>query len=204
MSVLKRREISIGIFILCIFIVLFAEYTGIGQNVSGQIMIAVTMIINFTLVLGFYNLFGHHARIIIRRQTPDSYYSLILIATFLIYTGLQYFWPISYDWTVTMIFTPLMMAVTMLEFTMLTMIWRGARVRNVFALVVIVTAAIIMIQQSIIGNQIRPLWNLGNWILNVPNRAVVRGITILAGVGIIITLVRALLGYERSYLGEVT
>jgi len=200
---LKRREVSIAIFVLSLLVILFAEYTGVGRDVSSQIMIAVTMIVNFTLVLGFYNLFGHHIRIINRKNMPDMYYSVIFIATFLIYTGLQYFWPSGYDWTVSMVFTPLMMSVTMLEFTFLTMLWRGARVRNVFALIVIVSAAIIMIQQSILGNQIRPLWNLGNWILNVPNKGVTRGITILAGVGIVLTLVRALLGYERSYLGEV-
>lgn len=204
MSILKRREISHVIYVLTAVIILLAEYTNLGALTSSKLMIAVTMIVNFTIVLGFYNLVYRHVNIITRQQKPDMYYSLVLIITFVVNLATMYLWEPGFQWILAKIFMPVMIAITLGGFTLITMLYRGARVRDWVSLVIMVTAIIVALSKSAIGMLIPPLYITGDWILAVPNMSARRAITILAGLGTIILFIRGLLGLERSYMGETS
>ncbi len=81
--------------------------------------------------------------------------------------------------------------------------YRSFKIRNIEAGILLVTAVILMLSQAPIGDAVFPgMSKIGEWILDVPNSAALRGIGLGAGIGGFAASIRVLLGLERSWTGN--
>ncbi|KPJ54052.1 hypothetical protein AMJ39_01970 [candidate division TA06 bacterium DG_24] len=91
---------------------------------------------------------------------------------------------------------------SLLAFFVVSAAYRGFRVRTREAGILLAAAMVVMLGRVPIGEAIhRAIPIASNWVLNVPNTAAMRGITIGIGLGAISTSLRIIFGVERSYLG---
>jgi hypothetical protein len=83
--------------------------------------------------------------------------------------------------------------------------YRAFRARNLEA-VIMLTAGILTIFKNVLV--LRSYWegfySIGNWIFRIPTAAAMRGMTIGASIGLAVLSLRAILGYERAFLGMPT
>ena len=80
--------------------------------------------------------------------------------------------------------------------------YRAFRIRSKEAVVLMVSAIIIMLGRVTVGEIISPaLPKLAAWIMDYPNTAGMRGITIGATLGGVSQALRILIGVERGHLG---
>ena len=100
----------------------------------------------------------------------------------------------------------------MLAFYVATAAFRAFRAKNIEATLLLVTAGIVLLGRTYAGVWLfgwLPEWllwlrfdNLTVWIMDVPNTAGTRAITIGIALGVVATSLRILLGVDRSYLGQ--
>ncbi len=90
---------------------------------------------------------------------------------------------------------------SLLGFYVTSAAYRAFRARNVEATLLLITAILVILGISTIGDSQTWLRNLQEWIMNVPNLAQKRGITIGVGLGMIATSVKIILGIERNWMG---
>jgi hypothetical protein len=202
MSFLKRREVAILFYVLPMLFIVFEYYTGIGSILSSTLVNWATILTIFTYLIGGFSIFRLHIMKIYRRN-EDWPYSLILMAAFVFFFFLAYGNRAGYDWVLTNIYTPLtILMFGFVGFYTVTALFRGARVRNSYAAVLLICAIILMLYNAPVGETIWPGFkDLGGWLKNVPNTGVMRGVVIGVAVGILATFIRAILGLETSYLG---
>jgi hypothetical protein len=80
--------------------------------------------------------------------------------------------------------------------------YRAFRIKTFEASVLLVSAVIMMLGRAPIGEAISgTIPKMADWILNYPNAAGMRGITIAATLGGVATALRIVLGIERGHLG---
>jgi len=80
--------------------------------------------------------------------------------------------------------------------------YRAFRIKTFEASVLLVSAIIVMLGRAPIGEVISAqIPKMADWILNYPNAAGMRGITIAATLGGVATALRIVLGIERGHLG---
>lgn len=80
--------------------------------------------------------------------------------------------------------------------------YRAFRIKTFEASILLVAAVIMMLGQAPIGEVIwSQIPKMSAWILNYPNAAGMRGITIAATLGGVATALRIVLGIERGHLG---
>ena len=104
------------------------------------------------------------------------------------------------------------MMFAMLAFYVATAAFRAFRAKNTEATLLLVTAGIVLLGRTYAG-----VWlfgwlpesmewirfdNLTVWIMDIPNTAGTRAITIGIALGVVATSLRILLGVDRSYLGQ--
>jgi hypothetical protein len=90
----------------------------------------------------------------------------------------------------------------LLAFFMSSAAYRAFRVHNLTAVLLLVSAFIIMLAMVPLGDFLgRHLSEIGQWILTVPNTASKRGIMIGVAFGMIATSLKIILGVERKWLG---
>ncbi len=90
---------------------------------------------------------------------------------------------------------------SLLGFYVTSAAYRAFRARNVEATLLLLTAILVILGISTIGDSQTWLRDLQEWIMNVPNLAQKRGITIGVGLGMIATSVKIILGIERNWMG---
>ena len=90
---------------------------------------------------------------------------------------------------------------SLLGFYVTSAAYRAFRARNVEATLLLITAILVILGISTIGDTQTWLRDLQEWIMNVPNLAQKRGITIGVGLGMIATSVKIILGIERNWMG---
>jgi hypothetical protein len=124
------------------------------------------------------------------------------------YNGPQMYFRVVYDY----LFKPLTATMyALLGFYVATASYRAFRARNLEATLLLVTATIILLGRTVIG-QVLTGWLpaglqflhipvLANWIMAVPNQAGNRAIMVGIALGIVSLSLRVLLGVERSYVG---
>ncbi len=80
--------------------------------------------------------------------------------------------------------------------------YRAFRIKTFEASILLVSAVVMMLGRAPIGEA---MWDkipkMADWILNYPNTAGMRGITIAATLGGVATALRIVLGIERGHLG---
>jgi len=105
------------------------------------------------------------------------------------------------------------MMFAMLAFYVATAAFRAFRAKNTEATLLLVTAGIVLLGRTYAGVWLFEGWlpesmqwlrfdNLTVWIMDVPNTAGTRAITIGIALGVVATSLRILLGVDRSYLGQ--
>ena len=101
----------------------------------------------------------------------------------------------------------------MLAFYVATAAFRAFRAKNTEATLLLVTAGIVLLGRTYAGVWLFEGWlpesmqwlrfdNLTVWIMEIPNTAGTRAITIGIALGVVATSLRILLGIDRSYLGQ--
>ena len=81
--------------------------------------------------------------------------------------------------------------------------YRGFKIRNLEASLLLFAAILVMIGRVPLGDFISPYFpKVANWILTVPSMTARRGIFVGIGLGTIATSLRVILGVERTYLGR--
>ena len=186
-------------------------YEELNQN---NIVIGV-----FVLYLGVATLIIKHAKNI-RDKDPDSIYSWIVIAsTFVVsWIGLAQTEGDSigtndnFQWVFNNFQVPLSATMfSLLAFFVASAAYRAFRARNTEATLLLIAAAIVMIGRVPIGAVISDALNLSGsfslpaiaeWIMDIPNTAAKRAITIGVGLGMTATAIKIIFGIERTYMGS--
>jgi hypothetical protein len=91
---------------------------------------------------------------------------------------------------------------SLLAFYITTAAYRAFRARNVDGTLVLISGVFVILTIAPIGGVIWigfPI--IGQWLLDIPNMAGMRGIIIGVGLGVLALGVRTILGYERAHLG---
>ncbi len=105
------------------------------------------------------------------------------------------------------------MMFAMLAFYVATAAFRAFRAKNTEATLLLVTAGVVLLGRTYAGVWLFEGWlpesmqwlrfdNLTVWIMDIPNTAGTRAITIGIALGVVATSLRILLGVDRSYLGQ--
>lgn len=111
------------------------------------------------------------------------------------------------------VFTPLQATMfSILAFFVASASYRAFRAKNKEATILLITAFIVLLGRTPIGNYATawlPSWlsffhvpNLANWIMAIPNLAGQRAIMIGISLGVVSMSLRVILGIERGYIGS--
>ena len=91
---------------------------------------------------------------------------------------------------------------SLLAFYITTAAYRAFRARNVDAALVLISGVFVILTIAPVGAVIWPGFPIiGQWLLDIPNMAGMRGIIIGVGLGVLALGIRTILGYERAHLG---
>lgn len=173
----------------------------------------VSILLGFALLVGLANLLRVHLTRIGQQQRGWPYSAVLLgsaVATIAVGVtgsllgGAQGLSSGGADWIFRNIYQPLGSTFySLLAFFIAAAAFRVLRARSVEAGIMAVVALVIVLALAPISQlpELRVLNDIGNWLLNYPVQAGVRGIAIGAALGVIATSVRVLLGVDRQYLG---
>jgi len=222
MSFYRKKELPIAITALCAVLAIFATYFKVPEAKAASTTVQTWMlvIVNFAVTVGFVMVIRMHKKRIDKRKPGEKswMFSAWLIAVLIVYallgiygvestrTGAPTNDP-SFNWVYNNAVVALDSAMySLLAFFIASASFRAFKARTKEAGVLLISAAITMLYNAPAGSTIfgplAPNFNsLGEWILNVPNMAGFRGITIGAAVGAISLGIRVLTGRERGYLG---
>ena len=162
----------------------------------------------FSIILGVASLTNLHVRRMQRREKGGFYSGVLLFGlVFMILTGLiggteQGGWFIrGYDAVLNPV-TATMFA--LLAFYIASAAYRAFRARTAIATILLVSAIIVMLGRVPVGEGIPyigpKIAALTDWLLNVPNMAAKRAITIGIGLGGSATALKIVLGIEAPHL----
>jgi hypothetical protein len=202
-----RKQLPIIITFLMAMAAFIPNVFNVGKdlNVRSNIDNLFLAMEAVTLVLGIINLSQIHSSNI-RRRRAGWIFSLILLVAMYGYLILGIFEGKNgtyFNWIYNNIMTPVDNTMyALLAFYIASAAFRAFRMRSLEATVMMVAGIIVMLTQAPIGATI---WSyipvVGRWIMNVPNTAAMRAVQLGAALGVYATLIRVLLGLERSYLG---
>ena len=174
------------------------------------------IVVAFGYVLGGANALSVNLSAIARRQ-PDWQYKIVLVVTlvFTVVVGLKEGRHWQDDKTISMflynqVYSPMQGTMfALLAFFIASAAFRAFRIRTIEAGLLAVAALIVMIGRVPIGQFLTknlpepwqlPVW--ASWLLEWPQNAAKRGIAIGAGLGVMATGLRIILGIERNYMRE--
>lgn len=157
------------------------------------------------LLMGAINLTRIHASNIRRRRNYWMASVVLLVALYgYIFLGIyETTQGEHFDWIYMNILEPINTTMfALIAFYIASAAYRAFRVRSAEAAVLLVAGIIVMLARAPIGEAI---WSqfpvIGSWIMDIPNTAAMRAIGLGASLGGYATLIRVLLGLERSHLG---
>ena len=167
----------------------------------------VQTIFIFTLLVGVVGMIKYHLNKIARKEHDYPYNIVTLIGVFaMAISGLAFGRGegTAFAWIFDYLQAPMQATVfSLLAFFVASAAYRGFKIRNFEASLLLFAAVFVMIGRVPLGDYITPYFpKLANWILNVPSMTARRGIFIGIGLGTIATSLRVILGVERTYLGR--
>lgn len=154
------------------------------------------------LVLGAVGMVQRHTRIVSRRS-KDWTYSVIALVSICIFPLIAIFTG-SRSHAFLFLYNNYYASVSATMFSFLifytaTAVYRTFTIRNKRAAVLLISGVLLMLGRMPIGDA---LWQgfpaIGDWIMQVPNDAANRGIIIAAGIGVLASGIRFVVGIERS------
>jgi len=169
-------------------------------------------------VLGAANVYKINGEAAIKQQ-KDWIYKWVLLGSmtgmmvigFFFSGGTQFLGDGSpFKWAYDYLYVPMQATMfSLLAFFIASAAFRAFRIRTVDAALLAVAALVVMVGRVPIGNLMThglpesiQLPTMANWLLEWPQNAAKRGIAIGAGLGVMATGLRIILGIERSHMRE--
>ncbi len=227
MSLTIRRFIPQTIVSIILIIMIIFYYFYINKSVSDAFTTWdkalsdwAVIITSFTLIIGGIDLLRYHLVQIKKigvKQLPFSGTTIALEIIMVIFAliGLYYSYVYpklgvtittqpQFTWLYTYLYAPTDSAVySILLFYIASASYRAFIARNPMATLLLITAIVIMLGNTSLGNLIWPgFLPLRDWIMTVPNTAAFRPITMGVGFGTIILGLRLIMWREVSWLGR--
>lgn len=227
MSLVVRRYVPQMVVTAIIVLTVAFYYLYISKEVADSFSAAdkalsdwAVIITSFALIVGGVDILRFHLARIRKeglRQVPFSAVTIALLITMVAFALVGWYYSYLYPeagiaittqpqfrWLYTNLYAPADAAMySILVFYIASASYRAFRVRNPMALLLLVTAVVVMLGNTTIGGLIWPgFLSLRDWIMTVPNTAAFRPITIGAGLGTIILGLRLLTWRETSWMGR--
>jgi len=198
--------IVVGVFMILKFFVQLDFIKVVADELEQWCLVVFAL----AIILGVANILRLNLRIVLRRE-KDWPYKLVVVVSMgvMILVGiadLAIHGDIStgsgFQYLFQYILTPLSAAMfALLAFYIASAAFRAFRARNIRAILLLVSGALVMIGRVPIGASLSPIFpRLSDWIMTVPNAAGQRGLIIGAAMGMIATGLRVIFGIERPYL----
>ncbi len=186
------------------------------------------VLVQFVLYLGVFTLLIRHAKKIYDRS-GGAFYSLVVIFSALAVSYIGLFLTqrnaqtdefslgenLQFQWVFDYFQVPLAATMfSLLAFFVASAAYRAFRARNLESTLLLLAAALVMIGRVPLGDEMMSTlesWNpeqntvlsqVGAWIMDIPNGAGKRAITIGVGLGIASTAIKIVFGIERTYMGR--
>ena len=179
---------------------------GTFADMAGVLAQWVAVLVGFALLVGLGNLIKVHIGRVLKRDS-GWLYSLIVVGSALtvVALGLLGGGPgdTSVAWVFQWIYQPLGAAIfSLLAFFLTTALFRALRMKNAEAIVLLVIALIIVIGQAPFSAAAPAdiAASVKDWLLDYPVLAGIRAIILGVAFGAVATSLRALLGFDRTYL----
>ena len=201
----KTLPLVLGFFAGVLLIVRHFVSNAALTTVGAEIISWRTVVAAFALGLGSVNLMQFHTKnVITRAKNWDA--SVILIVSFVGFTVVGLAFGTSspiYTWGFEYLYQPVYSSIAaLLAFMITSASYRSFRIKDWQSTVLMVSCLVVMLGQVGVGSVLfRNLPEWSQWLMDVPNTAGMRGITIGGSLGAIALSVRVLLGMERGYIG---
>lgn len=227
MSLVVRRHVPQIIVTIIILLSISFYYLYISKDIAGTFSTAdkalsdwAVIVTSFALIVGGIDILRFHLARVRKeglRQAPFSVVTIGLLATMVLLA--LYGWYLSYAdpragvtittqpqfrWLYLNLYAPADAAMySILVFYIASASYRAFRVRNPMALLLLVTALVVVFGNTTVGGLIWPgFLPLRDWVMTVPNTAAFRPITMGAGLGTMILGLRLLTWRETSWMGR--
>ncbi|MEW6524035.1 MAG: hypothetical protein AB1445_10805 [Bacillota bacterium] len=180
----------------------------LAESLAGEMLRWDIIVKAFATALGAANLLRIHSRKVQGKDQRTKLLSATLLISMAIYTAigiLKGHQSDLYQFYFRNLFTPLSATMFSLNaFFIASAAFRAFRVRSAQAAVLLVTAFIVMLGNTGIGEAIgKFVPSSKDWVMAVINTAGARGILIGSSLGAIAISIRVLTGLERGHLGGV-
>lgn len=202
-----RKELPTIICILMAVVVVLTMYVYPINNLKLMDMFDnwYNLLYYLAMGLGLINLTRIHVMAVVKRR-PNWVYSIWLLLFMWGYFILGMVQTVDgpqADWIFQNFITPIDSTVfALLAFYITSASFRAFRARTLEATLMLLTAFIVLLGTSPLGDLIIPGWtSFKDWILSYPNAGGQRGITIGIYLGGLAAALRVMLGLERAYLG---
>lgn len=217
MSLVIKRYIPLAITFIFGFTMVIATYFlapgTTARDITAQITASVDILVATAGVIGLIALLRHHV-VNINRRGRYWNYSIITLIGVAIYLVIGLYGVATHEshymyaselfsWFYTNIYVHMDMTIfSLLAFFIASAAYRAFRLRSLEASILLIVGSLMLLGRAPIGGV---LWEgfpaIAEWLLNVPNAAGNRAITISIAIGAISLAIRQLLGIERGYLG---
>lgn len=184
----------------------------ISQDIFDNYTIWVPIIGAFALVLGVGSLTRLHGHKV-RNKAPNWPYSLAVLIPLYLMPVFALLLPASvgggmdapgvFDFAFMHIQVPIQSTMfSILAFYIASAAFRAFRAKSMLATLLLLTAVIVMMGQVPIGELLGSWFpKVGLWIIDFPNNAAKRAISLGVGFGILATQLKIIFGVERNWLG---
>jgi len=208
MSAIYKRSIPLGIAsvaVLFLFISFIYTNTTIS-NMETRLFQWGAVIIAISSVVGLANVLKIHVRHLSRKTSGQWYYSVVLIASVVIFLSIVFATgTTSIPTTVLYQGTTRAMSSALHSLNLFYIVWAGykaLRFRTIDGSVLMTCAVLTMIGMIPLGPVIWPGFSfIAEWLATVVNTAGERAILIGVGLGTVLQAVRMIRGLERGFLG---
>lgn len=191
-----------ALYIIVMVFLIFSNYTGIAKSVAADVRSWGIAIATFAALIGVINISYLNIMKLYRRREGWPY-SIVMFTCFIVYFVVAYVYTPGYDWIISNLSIPLG-AAFLSGFNTLGVIFRGSRARSIWSVLILFSVVVTALLMVSLGPLISPsLLDIATWIKNYPTTGVFRAVTIGIGIGLLMLVVRAILGLEKSYLGEM-
>lgn len=202
-----RRDLPIWLGLIGGLVVLLELFLNVPiiKEGSRQFLEWRVVMAAVALALGGGNMIRIHGRNISQRR-PNWVNSIVLLTgmTIVFFMGVTGGTrTVNYRFMFDNMLTPLGATVfSMNAFYLTSACYRAFRVRNAQAAVLLLAGTLVMLGKVGIGAS---MWSqfpvISDWIMNIPNSAAMRGMSMGAALGMVGVSIRIILGLERGHLG---